>query len=213
MSAAGYRQNDNWIIVRGHFDDQAGELRGTMDNRFGEAARRAVEGREQASCCPFDSGSCQDAREDEFRGTSNGGSISGTVRGKSGAASAFQLIRSSFLIRARSANTTAPSRIPASGCMDGLCSSAGCVKLVRTIPAIPPIPPIPRQLTGAELFRYYQKVWRVSLLFLSYHLRDRRSGREPVPRFPRILRLWKHGPVRRKFSSQGKSSLKFNCFQ
>ena len=27
----GYRQNDNWIVVRGHFDDQAGELRGTMD--------------------------------------------------------------------------------------------------------------------------------------------------------------------------------------
>src|SRR5712691_9102285 len=88
----GYRQNDNWIVVHGHFDDQAGELRGTMD--IVSANQRGVQLNDvsrQAAALRFRLVSGR--REDEFSGTVNGGSISGTVRGKSGATSAFQLTR------------------------------------------------------------------------------------------------------------------------
>src|SRR5713226_5555965 len=88
----GYQQNDNWIVVRGHFDDQAGELRGTMD--IVSAKQRGVQLRDvsrQAAALRFRLVSGR--REDEFSGTANGGSISGTVGGKSGATSAFQLTR------------------------------------------------------------------------------------------------------------------------
>src|SRR5437899_431465 len=86
----GYRQTDNWIVVRGHFDDRAGELRGTMD--IVSANQRGVQLRDvsrQAAALRFRLVSGR--REDEFSGTANGSSISGTVRGKSGATSAFQL--------------------------------------------------------------------------------------------------------------------------
>ena len=88
----GYRQNDNWIVVLGHFDDQAAELRGTMD--IVSANQQAVQLKDvskEAAALRFRLVSGR--REDEFSGTVNGGSISGTVRGKSGAASAFQLTR------------------------------------------------------------------------------------------------------------------------
>ncbi len=92
----GYRQNDNWIVVRGHFDDQAGELRGTMD--IVSAQQRGVQLRDvsrQGATLRFRLLSGR--REDEFSGTVSGGSISGTVRGKSGATSTFQLTRLLFL--------------------------------------------------------------------------------------------------------------------
>src|SRR5258708_21555536 len=70
----GYRQNDNWIVVLGHFDDQAGELRGTMDivsaNQQGaqlkEVSRQAAAVRFRLVSGP---------REDEFSGIVNGSSL------------------------------------------------------------------------------------------------------------------------------------------
>src|SRR5690348_15529565 len=88
----GYRQNDKWVVVRGRFDDQAGELRGTMDIVSGN--QRGVQLRDvsrQAAALRFRL--TAGPRDDEFSGTVNGGSISGTVRGKSGATSAFLLTR------------------------------------------------------------------------------------------------------------------------
>ena len=67
----GYRQNDNWIVVHGHFDDQAGELHGTMD--IVSAKQRGVQLREvsrQAAALRFRLVSGR--REDEFRDCERG---------------------------------------------------------------------------------------------------------------------------------------------
>src|SRR5713226_9741822 len=80
----GYQQNDKWIVVRGHFDDPAGELRGTMD--IVSAKQRGLQLKDvsrQAAALRFRL--VAGPRDDEFTGTANGGSISGTVRAKSGA--------------------------------------------------------------------------------------------------------------------------------
>src|SRR5260221_11218657 len=88
----GYRQNDNWIVVLGHFDDQAGELRGTMDivsaNQPGvqlkDVSRQAAALRFRLVSGP---------REDEFSGTLNGGSIAGAARVKTVSAYALPFAR------------------------------------------------------------------------------------------------------------------------